>query len=144
MSAAEGNLITSRDELTKQPMVAGVGWRQWLFILAILAAITITEWIFAYKNVAYGIGLALFLTIGIYILISVMRFSQPITNSAYYQLCRVPVSDSVVYPVYLFPTVVLHKSGVPHSGGVRHHPGVMPVAYLPEEAQFYRLRLQER
>jgi len=82
MSAAEGNLMTGKDEVTGQPVVASVGWRQWLFILTILAAITITEWIFAYKNVAYGIGLALFLTIGIYILISVMRFSQPITNSA--------------------------------------------------------------
>ena len=53
----------------------GLSRREWLFLAAILAAITTTEWIFAYKNVAYGIGLALFLAMGIYLIISVIRLS---------------------------------------------------------------------
>jgi len=60
----------------------GLGRWQWVFILAIVAAISITEWIFAYQNVAYGIGLALFVAIGIYILISVMHLSQFTTDCA--------------------------------------------------------------
>jgi len=74
--------IVTREELTEQPIITRVGWRQWLFILTILAAITITEWVFAYMNVSYGIGMALFLAIGIYIFISVNKLSQPITDSA--------------------------------------------------------------
>ena len=55
---------------------------QWLFLSAILVAITLTEWIFAYKDVAYGIGLALFVAMGIYLVVSVMRLRQPIINCA--------------------------------------------------------------
>ena len=82
MSTAEKDLIGNREKLTGQPIVARIGWRQWLFIMAIFTLITITEWVFAYQNVAYGIGLALFLTIGIYIAISVVRFSRSVTDSA--------------------------------------------------------------
>ena len=82
MSSIGRNLIATKQELTGQPIITRAGRWQWLFILAILAAITITEWIFAYKDVAYGIGLALFLAIGIYIAISVIRLSQPITRCA--------------------------------------------------------------
>ncbi len=63
-------------------MIARAGWWQWLFILAIFAAIATTEWVFAYRDVAYGIGLALLLALGIHIVISVPRLSQPITDCA--------------------------------------------------------------
>ena len=82
MSSIGRNLIVTKEELPGQPAITRVGQRQWLFILAMLVAITATEWVFAYKDVAYGIGLALFLTIGIYLAISVARFSQPITDCA--------------------------------------------------------------
>jgi len=82
MSSAVRDLIVTKEELTGQPIIAMASWWQWLFILAVVAAITTTEWIFAYKDVAYGIGLALFLAIGIYLAISVMRLSQPITDCA--------------------------------------------------------------
>ena len=82
MSSLERGLMVTKEELIGQPITARAGRWQWLFILAILAAITTTEWIFAYKDVAYGIGLALFLAIGIYLMISVMRLSQPITDCA--------------------------------------------------------------
>ncbi len=79
----ERGLATTEEKLSRRLEVsAGVTQWQRLFILAILAAITITEWIFAYQNVAYGIGLALFLAIAIYIAISVTRLSQPIVNCA--------------------------------------------------------------
>ncbi len=82
MSSTGGNSIVTKEELTGQLVIAGAGRWQWLFILAIFAAITTTEWVFVYKDVAYGIGLALFLAIGIYLTISVTRLSQPITDSA--------------------------------------------------------------
>ena len=74
--------MVTKEGLTGQTVIVKAGQRQWLFILAILAVITTTEWVFAYKDVAYGIGLALLLAIGIYITISVIRLSQPITDCA--------------------------------------------------------------
>jgi len=82
MNSTEKASMVTKEELTSQPVITGVGRRQWLFLLAIFAAITITEWVFAYKDVAYGIGLALFLTIGIYLAISVTRLGRPITDCA--------------------------------------------------------------
>jgi len=82
MSSTGRDLIVAKGELSGQTVIPRAGRWQWLFILAIFAAITTTEWIFAYKDVAYGIGLALFLAIGIYIVISVTRLSQPITDCA--------------------------------------------------------------
>jgi hypothetical protein len=78
----EGELITTKEEPMGPTVTATVSRRQWLFLTAILVAITLTEWIFAYQNVAYGIGLALFVAMGIYLMISVMPLSQPITDCA--------------------------------------------------------------
>jgi hypothetical protein len=69
------------EEITGLGERAGGRW-QWLIILAICIAIALCEWVFAYKNVAYGIGLALFLAIGIYIMLAVTRLRQPIAHSA--------------------------------------------------------------
>ena len=70
--------------------VAQVGWferrgiKPWqvVFIVAIALAITICEYVFAYQNVAYGIIIALALTIAIYAVISVRRFDPLIMHSA--------------------------------------------------------------
>jgi len=75
-------LVVTKEELTKQPLIVQASQWQWLFILTIFATIATTEWIFAYKDVAYGIGMALLLAIGIYIVISVTRLSQSITDCA--------------------------------------------------------------
>ena len=72
MSSTGRGLIIAKEELSGQTVIPRAGQWQWLFILAIFAAIATTEWVFAYKDVAYGIGLALFLAIGIYIVISVL------------------------------------------------------------------------
>ena len=80
MSSVGRNLTVTKEELTRRLVIGRTG--QWLFILAIFIAITATEWVFVYRNVAYGIGLALFLVIGIYTVISVIRLSQPLINCA--------------------------------------------------------------
>lgn len=56
--------------------------RSWqvLFIAGIVVAITAGEYIFAYQNVAYGIVIALALTIVIYLMLSIFHFDQGITN----------------------------------------------------------------
>ena len=82
MSLTGGNSIVAKEEPMGQTITATVSRWQWLFLVAIVAAISITEWIFAYQNVAYGIGLALFVAMGIYLMISVMHLSQPTTDCA--------------------------------------------------------------
>ncbi len=99
MGSTQRDLAATKGELTEQPVIVRASRWQWLFILAILAAITVTEWVFAYKDVAYGIVLALFLAIAIYLTISVFRLSQPVTNSA----------ESLV----LLPLYILFTSSLP-------------------------------
>lgn len=54
---------------------------QVLFIVDILVATTISEYIFAYYNVAYGIIIALALTIIIYLAISLLKLNHEIVNA---------------------------------------------------------------
>ncbi len=76
-------MITAKQNLFGQfDISARIGKWQQLLILTIVAAIAGCEYLFAYKDVAYGIGLALFLALGIYITISIVRLSQPITDCA--------------------------------------------------------------
>ena len=82
MSLIGGSSVVAKEELTVPTVTARVSRWQWLFLAVVLAAITLTEWIFAYQNVAYGIGLSLFLAMGIYLFISVIHLSPPITNCA--------------------------------------------------------------
>ncbi|MFQ6122385.1 MAG: lysostaphin resistance A-like protein [Dehalococcoidales bacterium] len=82
MSSTQRGLIVTKEELIKQAGITrAIGWQK-LLILAIFAAIALCEYLFAYQDVAYGIGLALFLALGIYLTISVVRLSQPITDCA--------------------------------------------------------------
>lgn len=53
-----------------------------LFIILIFVAIAVLEYIFVYMNVAYGIILALFLTILIYVVVSIPRFETDVTRAA--------------------------------------------------------------
>lgn len=52
------------------------------FLILILIAITAVEYIFVYTNVAYGIVLALFLVVAIYIVVSMPRRENDITKAA--------------------------------------------------------------
>ncbi len=63
---------------------AAVGFSHWqtLFIVIILVAIALCEWVFAYQNVAYGIVIALALSIVIYIALSLLHFDWRIINCA--------------------------------------------------------------
>jgi len=82
MSPTQKGLIITKEKPTGQTGITRtVRWQQ-LLILAIFAAIAVCEYLFAYQDVAFGIGLALFLALGIYITISVVRLSQPITDCA--------------------------------------------------------------
>ena len=82
MSPTRKGSIITKEEPTRQTGISrAIRWQQ-LLILAIFTAIAVCEYLFAYQDVAFGIGLALFLALGIYITISVVRLSQPITNCA--------------------------------------------------------------
>jgi hypothetical protein len=51
-------------------------------LILILGLITLTEYVYVYSNVAYGILLSLFLTVGIYIAVSLGREESSISRSA--------------------------------------------------------------
>ncbi len=95
MDSTQRDLTVAKKEMTEQSVIVRASRGQWLFILAIVASITVAEWVFAYQDVAYGIVLALFLAIGIYLAISVFRLSQPITSSA---------ESMVLLPLYILFT----------------------------------------
>ena len=80
-SKQKGLIITKEKPAGQTGITRAIRWQQ-LLILAIFTAIAVCEYLFAYQDVAFGIGLALFLALGIYITISVVRLSQPITNCA--------------------------------------------------------------
>ncbi len=58
------------------------GFSSWqaMFVVAICIAIAVSEYIFAYENVAWGIVAALALAIGIYLMISILKFDRRITD----------------------------------------------------------------
>lgn len=82
MSSTRKDSIITKEKPTGQTGISrAIRWQQ-LLILAIFTAIAVCEYLFAYQDVAFGIGLALFLALGIYITISVVRLSRPITDCA--------------------------------------------------------------
>ena len=70
-----------------------------LLIAVICLGITFCEWVFAYQDVAYGIILALFLALIIYMVIPITRLGQPFTDCA----------ESLV----LIPLYILFTSSLP-------------------------------
>ncbi len=70
-----------------------------LLIAAICLGITFCEWVFAYHDVAYGIILALFLALIIYMVIPIAKMGQPFTDCA----------ESLV----LIPLYILFTSSLP-------------------------------
>lgn len=71
-------------DISRARQTDAVGFSRWqaLFIIVILVAITYSEWVFAYQDVAYGIILALGLSIMIYIGLSLLHFDRRIMNCA--------------------------------------------------------------
>lgn len=53
-----------------------------IFILIIFIAITVSEYIFAYRDVTYGIVLSLFITLSIYVFVSVVFMREDYVRSA--------------------------------------------------------------
>ncbi len=70
-----------------------------LLIAAICLGITFCEWVFAYQDVVYGITLALFLALIIYIIIPIAKIGQAFTDCA----------ESLV----LIPLYILFTSSLP-------------------------------
>jgi len=66
-----------------------------LIIAAICLSITFCEWVFAYQDVTYGIILALFLALIIYMVIPVVRLEQSFTDC---------VESLVLIPLYILLT----------------------------------------
>ena len=64
-------------------------------IFIICLGITICEWVFAYQDAAYGIILALFLALAIYLVIPVIRLGQSFTDC---------VESLVLIPLYILFT----------------------------------------
>ncbi len=64
-------------------------------ISLVCLGITLCEWVFAYQNVAYGIILALFLALFIYLVIPVIKLGQPFTDC---------VESLVLIPLYILFT----------------------------------------
>lgn len=62
----------------------------WLLIIGIFIAISLTEYIFAYRDVRIGIILALFTVLGIYVVISVKEMRRQVVDSAE-SLALVPI-----------------------------------------------------
>ena len=80
----ETNLITTTEEVAgaKQAKAIRLSLWQVLFIIAIVLAITLCEYVFTYQNVAYGIVLALGLALLIYLIVSVLHLDERITKCA--------------------------------------------------------------
>jgi len=83
-----------------------------LFILGILVVLTALEYVFAYHNVGYGIIMALFLTLGIYIIISIPETETPVLRAAeslallpLYVLFTASLPWFFVDPTYLIPAI---------------------------------------
>ncbi len=83
-----------------------------LFILGIIIALTILEYVFAYRNVGHGIMLALFLTLTIYVIISIPKTETPALRAAeslallpLYVLFTASLPWFFLDPTYLVPAI---------------------------------------
>ena len=78
------SLVRATEGVAQGELVERRGLNLWqvAFITAIGLAIVICEYVFAYQNVAYGIVIALALTIAIYVVLSVLHFNHVIVRCA--------------------------------------------------------------
>ena len=78
----ERSLIQTRGEIVQGELVERRGFSPWqaAFVAIICVAIAACEYVFAYQNVAYGIVIALALTILIYLMLSILHLDGRITN----------------------------------------------------------------
>jgi len=76
-----------------------------VLIAVISLGIILCERVFTYQDVAYGIILALFLALVIYLVIPVIKIGQPVTDCGE-SLVLIPI-----YTTHLFSTLVLPKPG---------------------------------
>lgn len=53
-----------------------------LFIISIFAGIALSQYVFVYSNISYGIVLSLLITLAIYIIISIIKMSAQLTRAA--------------------------------------------------------------
>jgi membrane protease YdiL (CAAX protease family) len=74
--------IPMTGEVTQAKTIGGFSWWQVLFIASIGVLITVCEWVFAYRNVAYGIAIALGLVILIYTILSTVKLERKLVNCA--------------------------------------------------------------
>lgn len=72
--------------------------RSVILIGLICLGITFCEWVFAYQNVSYGIILALFLALIIYLVLPLIKLGQPFTDCA---------ESLVLIPLYILLTASL-------------------------------------
>jgi membrane protease YdiL (CAAX protease family) len=92
-------LVTGEAVEAKLPPVTGISYWQRFFIILIFLGITICEYVFAYQDVAYGIGIALGLVIIINILLSVLHFHEG----------TVKIAESLL----IIPLYILFTSSLP-------------------------------
>lgn len=80
----EAGLVRAAEAIARGEPVERRGLSLWqvAFITAIVLAIVTCEYIFAYQDVAYGIVIALVLTVAIYIILSVLHFNYMIVRCA--------------------------------------------------------------
>ncbi|HLB28044.1 MAG TPA: type II CAAX endopeptidase family protein [Dehalococcoidales bacterium] len=90
--------ITSDRVISEATGSKKTGFWQTLFIISIVVAITISESIFAYFNVAYGIVISLALVIIIYLMISLVKFDRSTINAS---------ESLVLIPLYILFTASL-------------------------------------
>ena len=91
----------------------------WLLILGIFAAISLTEYVFAYRDVRIGIVMALFTALGIYFVISVREMSVQVVDSAeclalvpIYILLTSSLPWFFIHQAYLLPCVYAAIIGI--------------------------------
>ena len=80
----EASLVRAAGAIARGEPVERRGLSLWqvAFITAIVLAIVTCEYVFAYQDVAYGIVIALVLTVAIYIILSVLHFNYMIVRCA--------------------------------------------------------------
>ena len=82
--------MTKRGKISASPKAYSA-----VFVSLICLGITLCEWVFAYQDVAYGIILALFLALVIYLVIPIIKLGQSFTDC---------VESLVLIPLYILFT----------------------------------------